>query len=157
MAYRELVVVVIKVWFLTIIGSCIEFALKTIDEKTTIQHKEIYQGLRRMGDLNSEKLVCKLCSFKKNCKKCEDYLILAQIYELYYHLRVIKDYKKEFWNMSFTMSLFNERNLNHMFNIVMKVEQIEDRINRDYWVSPFNISRDNDEIYSILQQISMKL
>jgi len=140
-----------------LIGSCIEFSLKSIDEKTTIQHKEIYQSLRRMGDLDNDKLVCKICSFKKHCRKCEDYLILAQVYELYYHLRVIKDYKKDFWSSPLISSLFTKDNLNHMFGIVMKVEQIEDRINNGYWLSPFRISRDNDEINTLLQKISNQI
>ncbi len=132
-------------------GSCLEFALKSLDEKTTVQHKEIYQSLKRMGDANSDKIICKLCSFNKRCKKCADFLILAQVYELFYHLRVIKDYKMEFWDMELFSPLFSQKNLEYMFNIVIKVQQIDTRIYNGYWRSPFHLYKDNQRIDTLIQ------
>jgi hypothetical protein len=136
-----------------LIGSCVEFALKSVNVNTVIQHKEIHLALKRMGNKNDEKLTCKLCAFRKDCKKSEDFLILAQIYELFYHLRVIKDYRQEFWDAEFFVQIFKDGNLRHMLNLVMAVEQIQNKIDSDYWTIPFSITENNDLINSLSKEI----
>lgn len=120
-------------------GSCVEFAIKTILPNQIIQHDFIHKTLKRLGNESSEKVNCRLCSMNDTCKRKNDFLVIASIYEVFYHLRAIKDYKRAFYfndNLSeFLISDFIPTGL----NVVFSLDEIINNIYSNYLYFPYSL------------------
>ena len=68
------------------IGTCLDFAIKSLLSNIIIQHDEVYQTLKRIGHEDSEKVSCITCSNKASCKKIPPMTDIASFYELCYHI-----------------------------------------------------------------------
>lgn len=137
-----------------LIGTCYEFALKSILPNTVIQHDEIYKTLKRLGSKKHDKVACKMCIVNEQCIQRDIFLELAQLYCLLYHLRVIKDYKMDFFNnRDFTNFLLNDFFIKS-FEITCNFEKIIDKNFSKYWWSPSSLDIDSRDILRIIQKIS---
>jgi len=121
------------------IGSCIEFSIKAILPNHIIQHEEIHKTLRKLAKEESEKVSCRLCKMNPKCPRMSSYLDLANIYEIIYHLRVLKDYKREFYfNNSLTdffITIFIAKGL----DIIFILDEIIQKIYSNYLMSPYSL------------------
>lgn len=61
------------------IGSCLEFAVKSVLPTTIIQHDEVYKTLKRLGLDSNFKVVCKICPASQECSGIDSYSKLASI------------------------------------------------------------------------------
>lgn len=122
------------------IGSCIEFALKSILPNNVIQHDEIHKTLKRIGNPNTNKIACKLCVLKEKCENHFKYSPLALIYELVYHIRAIRDYKREFYfndNLTdFIVTNYVGKGLDIIFYFDLEISKLY----KDYLIFPYTLS-----------------
>ena len=133
------------------IGSCLEFALKSILPNVVIQHDEIHKTLKKLGTQKNDRISCKMCPINEKCVRNKAYSNLADIYALYYHLRVIKDYKIDYLRDSKFENFLLEDFLNKSFKITCEIEKIENKIYSDYWFSPFSLEKDEIMINDYLK------
>ena len=130
------------------IGTCLGFAIKSLFSNVIIQHDEVYKTLKRIGQENTENVSCITCANKKSCLEIPSINEIASIYEFCYHIRVIKDYKKEF---------YWERNLEHNFEdfliqkylpegmkIIYFLESFIKTLFDKYWWIPFDLKNDKE-------------
>jgi hypothetical protein len=135
------------------IGSCLEFAIKSILPHIVIQHDEIHKTLKRLGKNESEKVTCRLCVLKHKCIRKNQYLILASLYELFYHLRVIKDYRREFYFNDLLSDFIITEYISKGMNILFKLDNIVKRIFSDYMTTPYSLSDHKKRILKLSAQI----
>jgi hypothetical protein len=134
------------------IGSCFEFALKSILAKNAIQHDEIYKTMNRLNNPKKDKESCIFCPIKSQCNGKPYFLILSNIYVLFYHLRVIKDYKIQFFsNRDFYKFLIKDF-LIKGFKLSSQTEKIVNKIYSGYVFSPFLLERDIENIKEALER-----
>ena len=135
------------------IGSCLEFAIKTVLPTTIIQHDEVYKTLKRLGLDSNSKVTCKLCRANQDCSGFDSYSKLASFYELLYHLRVIKDYRLEFYfEKNLTDFLLGEY-LTKGFEITSIFDKIMDRLFHSYLRFPVSVADQKEKISMILKQL----
>lgn len=139
------------------IGSCLEFAIKTVLPTTTIQHDEIYKTLNRLSREANSKVTCKLCPINEDCSRLDSYSKLASIYELLYHLRVIKDYRLEFYFESQLTEFLIGEYLAKGFEITLLFDKIMDRLFHSYLRAPISVADQKEKILKILKQLKPKL
>lgn len=142
-----------------LIGTCFEFALKSILPNTVLQHDEIHKTLKRLGSKKHDKVACKMCGVNKECIQRDIFLDLANFYCLLYHLRVIKDYKMDFFdNPDFTHFLLNDF-FTKGFEITCNLENMINKNFAGYWSSPdvLTLSKGSREIHQIIQKNSKNL
>lgn len=139
------------------IGSCLEFAIKTVLPTTIIQHDEVYKTLKRLGFDGNSKVACKLCPANQDCSGFDSYSKLASIYELLYHLRAIKDYRLEFYfEKELTEFLLGEY-LAKGFETTSIFDKIMDRIFHSYMRAPISVADQKEKISKILKQLEPNL
>ena len=86
-----------------------------------------------------DNVACKMCPISEECG-IESYLSKAQSYELFYHIRAIKDYRMEFYfNRDLISFLVNEY-LDKGFQALCIMDEVSDRLLKDYLINPLPIS-----------------
>jgi hypothetical protein len=133
------------------IGSCLGFAIKSIDPKITIQHDEIFKTLRRLGN-EKNSIYCKLCPITE--KKCsfEDFSKLADLYELFYHIRAIKDYRKEFYFKEGLQEFLIDY-MKKSFEAACVIDEIMAKLFQDYLGFPLTLKEEKEKIIEIISAI----
>jgi hypothetical protein len=120
-------------------GSCIEFGIKTILPNQIIQHDEIYKTLKKLSNDDYGKVNCRLCSMNDKCPRRLEFGHLAAVYEVLYHLRAIKDYKREFYfNDSLTDFLIKDFTPVGL-NIVFVLDEIINNVYSDFLMFPYTL------------------
>lgn len=135
------------------IGICLEFAIKSILPSIIIQHDEIHKTLRRIGNESKQKVSCKMCSLQEICFRSLSYQKISQIYELFYHLRAIKDYRLEFYFEPELTTFLIKDYMPQGFAIACVADEAIDRIFSGYMKSPLLLKDYKDKIHSILSKI----
>lgn len=133
------------------IGSCLEFALKSILPSVTIQHDEINQSLRRLGKRDKEKVACRLCPINDECFQSPSYYKISLIYELLYHLRTIKDYRLEFYFEHGMAPFILEYLVPKGFESLCVIDKVLNRIFQEYMISPLPLVNHKEEIYKLFK------
>jgi hypothetical protein len=120
------------------IGSCLEFAVKSISPTVTIQHDEVYKTLKRLGGRNEDKVACNLCQIKNTCIKFPSCLEIAAVYELFYHLRVVKDYHTELYNNTSFRKYLTKGLMKKSLEIISKMDVLQNKLFSNYMVFPLS-------------------
>jgi hypothetical protein len=132
-------------------GNCLIFAVKSISPDVTVQHNEIYNTLKMLGSKEKQRESCKICPLKEKCKNLDAFLDLSSIYSLFYHFRIIKDYKLElFYNNEFQGFLISDY-LPKSYDIIVKVERIMNRVLSKYLLPPILMDSWGEEIRRIIE------
>ena len=120
-------------------GSCFKYAIKAACSNIAIQHNEIYKTLRVLAGEGGDNVTCKMCPISEECM-IGSYLSIAQIYELFYHIRAIKDYRIEFYlNADFESFLLKEY-MHKGFQALCVIDEVSDRLLKGYLVNPLPLS-----------------
>lgn len=135
------------------IGSCLEFAIKSVLPAITIQHDEINKTLRRLGNEDKEKVSCKLCSLSENCIRSHAYICISMLYELFYHFRVIKDYRLEFYFKPELIPFLVNEYMQEGFEIICTLDKALDRVFHNYMISPLTLVDHKEKIQKIFREI----
>ena len=86
-----------------------------------------------------DNVTCKMCPIVEKCG-IESYLSIAQVYELFYHIRAIKDYRMElYFNTDLISFLLNEH-INKGFQALCVNNEVADRLLKGYLVNPLPLS-----------------
>jgi len=78
-------------------GSCLQFFYRTILPNVTVQHKDVFDALSCLSSDSREKVACRMCRASDVCCSAQVFRCLKDFYLRLYHLRVIRDYKTEFY------------------------------------------------------------
>lgn len=133
------------------ISSCIDFAIRAFSPTITVQHDEIYQTLKRISskDKDSGRIICKLCPIRKQCGTTDIYYKTALLYELFYHLRVIKDYRLEFYfdpNIESLLKMLNDELIPKSDFVICTLDKALNRLFDEYMFSPLLLENVKDTI-----------
>jgi hypothetical protein len=132
------------------IGSCLEYSVKAVQGRTPIQHDEVFKTLNLLSSGTRDSLRCITCKIRGTCARNPDFQKLSNLYELLYHLRVVKDYRLElYWETSFKPLLENEL-VPRARSILVKCDEIVDSIFRGYLRGPISLSQELDEIGNLV-------
>lgn len=132
------------------IGSCLEYSIKAVQGRTTIQHDEVFKTLRVLSSGTRDNLKCITCKIRRTCTPNPDFQKLSDLYELLYHLRVVKDYRLElYWEAPFKLLLENEL-VPRVRSILTKCDEIVDSIFSDYLGGPISLSQELEEIGNLV-------
>jgi hypothetical protein len=138
------------------IGSCLNFAVKSILPDITIQHNEIFKTLKWLADNEKNSVNCKLCPINNECN-INAYSKIAEIYELFYHMRAIKDYRAEFYfNTEFKEFLLNEYMI-QSFKAACIIDNIMNKLFLNYLTSPLSLAAQKRRNIKDLIKIKKKL
>lgn len=78
-------------------GSCLQFFYRTIMPSVTVQHKDVYDTLSCLSSDSRDRVACKMCKASGVCCSAQVFRCMNDFYLRLYHLRVIRDYKTEFY------------------------------------------------------------
>lgn len=132
------------------IGTCLDFAIKSLLSNIIIQHDEVFKTLKRIGREDSEKISCITCANKEKCKEIPSITNIASLYELCYHIRVIKDYKLEFyWEHNFEEFL-KQQYLPEGIKIIYFLESVIDALFCNYLMSPYKLENDKEMMSKLI-------
>jgi len=120
-------------------GSCLSYAIKAALPDATIQHNEIYRTLRTIAGEGGDNVTCKMCPMSAQCG-IGSYLSIAQVYELFYHIRAIKDYRQEFYFNADLQSFLVNDYIHKGFQALCIIDEVRSRLLKGYLVSPLPVS-----------------
>ena len=88
-----------------------------------------------------------------DCIGFAGYSKIASIYEVFYHLRVIKDYRLEFYfEEQLTNFLLNEY-IAKGFEVTSIFDKVMDRLFHNYLRSPISVADQKEKIFKILEEL----
>jgi hypothetical protein len=129
-------------------ASCLEYAVKVFIPNAVVQHNEIYKTLRKLSGENSNNVGCKLCPICGSCFN-KDFLKIASIYEVFYHIRAIKDYREEFYdNVEFQIFLRDDY-LQKSFKALCIADNITNDLLKNYLRYPLTIAETREKVSTI--------
>lgn len=135
------------------IGACLDFSIKSLFSNMVIQHDEVYKTLKRIGQLNTEKVTCITCANKDKCTGLPQITDIVSLYEICYHLRVIKDYKIEFyWHRPFEEFVKNNY-LKKGIDILFIFEEVIRAIFSNYLRYPRTLKDDEKDMPRFIFQL----
>ncbi len=137
------------------IASCLAFSIKSVLPMVTIQHDEIYKTLKRLGSKDRDKVTCRLCPIAESCICSQSYNQIALIYELFYHLRVIKDYRLDFYFEPELIPFLMADYIPQGFEVICTIDKVIHRVFLNYMVSPLSIADHKEKIYNIFNKIKI--
>lgn len=79
-------------------GSCLQFFYRTILPNVTVQHKDVFDALNSLSADSRDRISCRMCRASDVCCSGQVFRCLRDFYLLAYHLRVIRDYKTQFYS-----------------------------------------------------------
>jgi hypothetical protein len=121
------------------IGTCLDFAIKSLLANVVIQHDEVFKTLKRIGSEQTENVSCITCVSKQKCHEIPSVNNISALYELCYHIRAIKDYKLEFyWEESFEEFL-EAHYLTRGVELLTCFESILDSLFSGFLMFPFKL------------------
>jgi len=124
------------------IGTCLDFSIKSLLSNIVIQHDEVFKTLKRIGSERADNVSCITCASKQKCHEIPSVTDTAAMYELCYHIRVIKDYKLEFyWEETFKNFVENDYVANGV-ELLSSFESILESLFSGFLESPFSIKKD---------------
>lgn len=132
-------------------GSCLYFAVKSVSPEITIQHNEIFKTLRRL-DNEKNNVSCKLCSLKNKCS-IYGYSKIADVYELFYHIRAVKDYRLEFYFTKKLLKFLFGEYVRKGFQATYIIDTIMNRLFLGYLESPLSLEEETEKIMNILSSL----
>ena len=88
---------------------------------------------------DGDNVTCKMCPIIEECG-IESYLSIAQVYELFYHIRAIKDYRMEFYFNADLLSFLVNEYLDKGFQALCIMDEVSDRLLKDYLINPLPLS-----------------
>lgn len=139
------------------IGSCFEFALKSVLPDVTVQHDSVHKTLLRLSKQQKDSVVCRLCTLNDICVSNNFYSQFARIYELFYHLRVVKDYRLDFYFERELIPFLLEEYLSKTFKVICEFDKVLNRLYRDYMESPISLSERQELVLKAFEQITPNL
>lgn len=81
----------------------------------------------------------KMCPIIEECG-IGSYLSIAQVYELFYHIRAIKDYRMEFYLNADLLSFMGKKYISKGFQALCVINEVADGLLKDYLVNPLPLS-----------------
>jgi len=138
------------------IGNCIEFAIKAIMPDYVIQHDEIHKTLKRLGKSDSDKVSCKICKLNSICSRNDQFSLIAQIYVLFYHLRAIKDYKREFYFNDSLSDFIICHYVHDGLDVLFEIDKFIKRTFNEFLMFPYNLSDIHSQIIKLSNRRAKK-
>ena len=134
-------------------SSCLEIFLKTITPNISLQHQDISKALNRLSKPERDRVLCKMCKADIFCKCYPVFQYLADFYSLLYHMRVIRDYRKEYYMAEGLASNLINKYLSVGFRAVCKADKIMEKSIGNRMRSPISISDEKENIENILSKL----
>ena len=86
-----------------------------------------------------DNVTSKMCPINEKCG-IGSYLSIAQVYELLYHIRAIKDYRMEFYFNADLLSFLVNEYINKGFQALCVVDEVSDRLLKEHLINPLPLS-----------------
>ena len=131
-------------------ASCLEIFLKTITPNISLQHQDIAKALNRLSNPERDRVLCKMCKADSVCKSYSIFKYLYDFYLLLYHMRVIRDYRKEYFSTEGLADKLINIFLLYGFKAVCKTEKIMEESIGHRMRFPLSLSEEKQNIEIIL-------
>ena len=100
-----------------------------------------------------EKVSCRMCLAKKVCGSIEIFRHLRDFYLLAYHLRVVRDYKTEFYHTEGQATKLLDTFVPLGFDVICKAERFMSQSIGNRMHFPLSLSREKDHINRIKEEL----
>ncbi len=137
-------------------GSCLEIFLKTTSPKITLQHTDIFKALNQLSKHPDYKIACQICKASMVCESFEIFKSLRDFYLLIYHLRVIRDYKTEYYSASNLANKLLDIFLPLGFDVICKTESLMSLSIGNKMHFPISLSDEKSHIERITSLLKTK-
>jgi hypothetical protein len=134
-------------------ASCLEIFLKTVTPNVSIQHQDISKALNRLSNPERDRVLCKMCKADSCCKSSDIFKYLSDFYMLLYHMRVIRDYHKEYYMAKDLAAKLIDQFLIDGFKAICKTEKLMEKTIGNRMVSPLPISDEKEKVTNILLKL----
>ncbi len=119
--------------------ACLQYAIEAADSNVIIQHQQVHKTLKMLAQGGGQGVNCKLCSIRQECR-ISACLSIAAVYELFYHIRVIKDYRLEFYYNNDWLPFMTNEYVDKGFQALCTVSEIQSRLMKGYLENPLPVS-----------------
>ncbi|MDL1969486.1 MAG: hypothetical protein LWW94_00660 [Candidatus Desulfofervidaceae bacterium] len=134
-------------------SSCLEIFLKTITPNISLQHQDISKALNRLSNPERDRVLCKMCKADSVCKSYPVFRYLADFYLLLYHMRIIRDYRKEYFLTEGLANRLINTFLLYGFRAVCKAEKIMGKSIGNRMRFPLSLSEEKENVEIILSKL----
>lgn len=134
-------------------GSCLELFYKTILPNITVQHKDLFDALNLLSRDSHEKLSCRMCLANEVCYSLEIFRHLRDFYLLIYHLRIVRDYKTEFYYSNELATKLLDTFVPLGFDVICKTEKLMSQSIGNRMISPLSLSQEKNHINRIKEEL----